>query len=1205
MALENNTPTFTYCRWSGMQVTYNDVMYTVVDDYTDDKYIYWNSASPSQLTTTNVKKDVIAGEYLVFFNDRGITTIPPNSDLIIDFDGNNPDKVAGSIYAMYEDLGEIGDKFISVETEIDKFAVKVGEIEDTANETKVKVSEIEQTANNIKLEVSEITKTQTESEMRDALNKSFIDSNGTLGVFKSEMSTYMKDGTITTEEKNKITAHMTMLDKNKDEVVKQVDALIAAATSEADKTKLRSAKTAYVNNVNNLKTYVSTAISDGTIVPSEITGIITMFGNVTSSTQILKNTSDTVLNLGSGGSIVTELSRISIGVDTISLKVESTEEGVEAAVKDIDVLYYHSTSMTQLIGGSWQTTCPQWQKDKYIWTKTVTTLNSGTTNESDPVCISGRNGVDGIDGLDGLQGADGQDGVPGLNSYFHIKYSPVANPTDSQMTETPNIYIGTYVDNTKEDSTTASDYTWSKFEGIDGVDGTNGIPGTNGIDGKTSYLHIKYSDVLNPTTASQMKEDGGIFLGQYTDYIEQDSTDPSKYTWSRIRGEDGADGLDGLQGADGQDGIDGQDGQDGVSSYFHIKYSDYPNPTNSQMTEIPSIYIGTYVDNVQADSTTASDYNWSKFQGIDGVDGTDGIPGVNGTDGKTTYLHIKYSDVANPTSASQMSEDDGEYIGQYTDYIKEDSTDPSKYNWTKIKGTGVNNIVEQYYLSKSSYTQTGGDWERNPPTYVKGRYMWTRSKITYVNPPRTEYTDPVLDKSWEVAEGLDDVITRVESAEQLITPDRIVGIVKAATTVGGEPVFVETSTLEQTKDAWTATFNSGYNQGSITMNRFGIEVANTDVDTITRITSDGFTIKKVANNENIFNVSNHKLDMIGSIKTREGGSSKASVTMKDDGLNFYDGTNLVGDLMYDTTGDGVVETRNRLLLRTKNGYALKIDADADLSLGAEGGDIWLMATRTNVRGALDVSSTLTVAGTTTLNGTTNTKALNAKGTFTASTTANLNSTTTVKGSFTAKSTSYLDGTVNCGGNVNVDGALDVAGSIYGQGSCALKRGYSSTPYVGGSGTYDHLIIGSCKLVGASSLHCTTTSGSNLNVYCNQVYAKYKSMSGVVDTSEPSPASDMIYDPIESEIVPILSDNEILDNIDITPSISVAEHSEDDDSALSIDIKNIKNTRYVSQTETGQNVISIDELLKLALLEIKNLKTEVSTLKAEVDILKGV
>ena len=58
-------------------------------------------------------------------------------------------------------------------------------------------------------------------------------------------------------------------------------------------------------------------------------------------------------------------------------------------------------------------------------------------------------------------------------------------------------------------------------------------------------------------------------------------------------------------------------------------------------------------------------------------------------------------------------------------------------------GAGVSQIVEQYYLSTSSTTQTGGSWSTAQPKWQKGRYIWTRSMVTWTD-GTTTYTDPVL-----------------------------------------------------------------------------------------------------------------------------------------------------------------------------------------------------------------------------------------------------------------------------------------------------------------------------------------------------------------------------------------------------------------------------------------------------------------------------
>ena len=156
--------------------------------------------------------------------------------------------------------------------------------------------------------------------------------------------------------------------------------------------------------------------------------------------------------------------------------------------------------------------------------------------------IPGPTGETGATGATGPQGPAGKDGTNGKTSYFHIKYSPVENPTSSQMSGIPNTYIGTYVDYTESDSTDPSKYTWYRFQGLQGA---QGIPGVNGADGKTSYLHIKYSDDGGKTFTANAGETVGDYIGQCTDFNKDDPTMVGAYTWSKIKGEDGADGATG------------------------------------------------------------------------------------------------------------------------------------------------------------------------------------------------------------------------------------------------------------------------------------------------------------------------------------------------------------------------------------------------------------------------------------------------------------------------------------------------------------------------------------------------------------------------------------------------------------------------------------------------------------------------------------
>lgn len=139
----------------------------------------------------------------------------------------------------------------------------------------------------------------------------------------------------------------------------------------------------------------------------------------------------------------------------------------------------------------------------------------------------------------------GPQGIPGIGTdgkttYLHIQYAPVQNPTAAQMSKTPNKYIGTYTDFSGVDSTDPSKYTWAKFEGDQGAQGVPGTPGTNG---KTPYFHIAYANSADGRTGFSVDDSvNKLYIGQYTDYTPDDSTDPTKYSWTKIKGEQGAAG---------------------------------------------------------------------------------------------------------------------------------------------------------------------------------------------------------------------------------------------------------------------------------------------------------------------------------------------------------------------------------------------------------------------------------------------------------------------------------------------------------------------------------------------------------------------------------------------------------------------------------------------------------------------------------------
>lgn len=79
----------------------------------------------------------------------------------------------------------------------------------------------------------------------------------------------------------------------------------------------------------------------------------------------------------------------------------------------------------------------------------------------------------------------------------------------------------------------------------------------DGKNGKTSYVHIKYSNDGGRSFTSNNGETVGDYIGECTDFNEIAPNSPSSYKWSKIKGEPGAPGAPGAPGKDGKNGRDG------------------------------------------------------------------------------------------------------------------------------------------------------------------------------------------------------------------------------------------------------------------------------------------------------------------------------------------------------------------------------------------------------------------------------------------------------------------------------------------------------------------------------------------------------------------------------------------------------------------------------------------------------------------------
>lgn len=270
-----------------------------------------------------------------------------------------------------------------------------------------------------------------------------------------------------------------------------------------------------------------------------------------------------------------------LNVATIYLYQRNTSKPSKPSAS---VTYTFSTGVASGLNNGWSQKIPDGTNPLYV---TLATASSNTatdtilSSEWSDVVVMAQNGEDGQDGI-----------------------SPKVTLSKSGDTTTISIVdaTGTHTQTVK--------------------DGTNGTPGAAGKDGKTSYFHVKYSNDGGKTFTGNSGEDTGIYMGSYTDYTEADSTDVSKYTWVKVKGDKGDTGQKG----------------DNAKNLTITPSSQYFKSTDGGKTFAPNV--------ITIKPTIQGEINFGKWQfSIDGgVSFTDVVSGQKGLTINNNVLTVsKYS----------------------------------------------------------------------------------------------------------------------------------------------------------------------------------------------------------------------------------------------------------------------------------------------------------------------------------------------------------------------------------------------------------------------------------------------------------------------------------------------------------------------------------------------------------------------------------
>lgn len=259
-----------------------------------------------------------------------------------------------------------------------------------------------------------------------------------------------------------------------------------------------------------------------------------------------------------------------------------------------------------------------------------------------------------------------------------------------------------------------------------------------------------------------------------------------------------------------QSGKDGSDGTDYERVFIHTTEENRPStPATSQTDDyIPS---GWHDDPIGVSESLP--FEWvserEKKNGVWGNFSTPALWAKYGFDGKgVKYVDVLYaistSNTTAPTTGWQTDApawENGKYIWSktvttYSDDSVKETSPVCITGGAGATGKGVKTITEYYYMSTSATTLTGGSWSTTRPTWENGKYIWTKSIITYTDNTTSE--TPGICVTGEKGES---ITAMGRWYTGLIVPKQ--GVV----TMGGSSYIAKKETTNP--PLWTVTTSSG------------------------------------------------------------------------------------------------------------------------------------------------------------------------------------------------------------------------------------------------------------------------------------------------------------------------------------------------------------------------------------------------------------
>ena len=524
MPILDNNPSFRYINIRNMVVIFEDRAYSINDMYTNQKYIYWDLKTPNDLIESNIKLDQTATRFWIIMNDKGTSTIIPQDRIIISGDKaqsafGSGDVNSGEFQSLKQQVADNKEKYNILSTDVDGMKKIIGTEEELQDGTILKeIHSIKENAKEFERTIREVQASVKDEykEFRDKITATLIAMTTSLSEFKADINSFSYDSEITEAEKTTMEDDISKLISSYTDVNTTLDGLIGILEINGETTYINRINS-YNRNIdtamNNLINITRTAISDNETNSTEMTTIIGAIANTAIKISDMKALVDEIVNLGLGGTMYEEFSKLNMYKDKIQMEVHdiakqgdnlqdsfskfemdsksisqtvskhtetingmtsdlsNVKDKINKTVVSVVPMYSLSNSSVQP-GDTWTSVVPSYVSGKYIWSKTVTTYSDDTVSETEAINLTTSGSGSGAPGV----------GISKIEVWY---YSSTSNVELSNGTWT-----------TTRPENKSSRYIWTKHK-IYYTDTSTmetsplcvtGIPGNDGINPKTLRL---------------------------------------------------------------------------------------------------------------------------------------------------------------------------------------------------------------------------------------------------------------------------------------------------------------------------------------------------------------------------------------------------------------------------------------------------------------------------------------------------------------------------------------------------------------------------------------------------------------------------------------------------------------------------------------------------------------------------------------------